>query len=89
MRMPLASRSARCSNETTANRTTAAANLVAGVDSGDPRIQLHCFLMQQSKVYALVPSAREPAACSAFPSDAAAFVCSPAFNSSVLTCERH
>ena len=89
MRMPLASRSARCSNETAANRTTAAANLVAGIDSGDPRVQLHCSLKRRSKGYALVPSAPKPAACSAFPRDAAALVCLPAFNSGVLTWERH
>ena len=39
------------------DRTTAAANLVAGVDFGDPRAQLRLLLMRASKDYALVPSA--------------------------------
>ena len=40
------------------DRTTTAANLVAGVDSGEPRAQLRLLLMRASKGYALVPSAR-------------------------------
>ena len=40
------------------DRTTAAANLVAGIDSGEPRAQLRLLLMRASKGYALVPSAR-------------------------------
>ena len=39
------------------DRTTAAANLVAGIDSSEPRAQLCLLLMQASKGYALVPSA--------------------------------
>ena len=39
-------------------RTTTAANVVVGIDSGDPRVQLDCRTMRASKGYALVPSAR-------------------------------
>ena len=39
------------------DRTTTAANLVAGIDSGEPRAQLRLLLMRASKGYALVPSA--------------------------------
>ena len=68
-------------------RTPAAAQVVAAVDPGLPVPSCVHPWMRASEGFLVVPPARPAAARSAFPSIAAAFACSPAFNSGVLTWE--
>ena len=86
---PLTSSPVHRNTEPVRVRTPAAAQVVAAVDP--------CLLapscvhpwMRGSEGFLVVPPARPAAARSAFPSFTAAFACSPAFNSGVLTWQPH